>query len=275
MVTGCGSLDVERSQPLDDSEVKPWEEGRFLGSDIFQFTFNREEAEDTAPAPVTETVNVNGYLWRASLDTVSFLPIASADPFGGLIITDWYTLPESSEERFRVNIYIRGRVLRTNALKVSVFRQVKDPQGQWVDRPGRPRDRARDRGKNSHHRPEFYGLAPSNEIRNPSRLSRGHHHQDRWHLLSNPAAPTASPAPPFSWISTLARIPLGPGSIRLRIKADKFLNLTRDLPDFSRSRLLFIVKVSLLEFIQGVAKALEEGSNGLGIGLDAQGLGEE
>jgi hypothetical protein len=80
-------------------------------------------------------VAVNAFLWRASLDTVAFMPLASADPFGGVIISDWYAPPETPDERFKVNVYILGRTLRADGLKVSVFRQTQDPQGRWVDAP--------------------------------------------------------------------------------------------------------------------------------------------
>ncbi|MGO1119521.1 DUF3576 domain-containing protein [Rhodovibrionaceae bacterium A322] len=78
-------------------------------------------------------IGVNAFLWRASLDTLSFLPLASADPFGGVIITDWYSPPDSSTDRFKVNIFILGRDLRADGVRANVFRQTKDPQGQWVD----------------------------------------------------------------------------------------------------------------------------------------------
>src|SRR5208282_4781239 len=78
-------------------------------------------------------IGVNGYLWRASLDTVSFMPIASADPFGGVIITDWYSPPETPTERTKLNVFIRGRDLRADGVKVSVFRQTRDSNGTWVD----------------------------------------------------------------------------------------------------------------------------------------------
>lgn len=81
-------------------------------------------------------VNVNAFLWRASLDTISFMPLSSADPFGGVIITDWYATPETPQERFKVNIFILGRALRSDGLKVSVFRQAVDPStGRWTDTP--------------------------------------------------------------------------------------------------------------------------------------------
>src|SRR5262249_17984473 len=78
-------------------------------------------------------VGVNSYLWRATLDTVSFMPLASADPFGGVIITDWYTPPEASDERLKVNIVILGRELRADGVRATVFRQHRDDSGGWAD----------------------------------------------------------------------------------------------------------------------------------------------
>jgi hypothetical protein len=79
-------------------------------------------------------IGVNQYLWHASLDTLHFMPLQSADPFGGVIITDWYSAPEASGERMRVTVYISDRNLRADALKVAVFRQTHAAQG-WVDAP--------------------------------------------------------------------------------------------------------------------------------------------
>jgi len=78
-------------------------------------------------------IGVNSFLWRASLDTISFMPLSSADPFGGVIITDWYAPPEVRRERFKVNVYILGRDLRADGLRASVFRQRQDLLGNWVD----------------------------------------------------------------------------------------------------------------------------------------------
>lgn len=80
-------------------------------------------------------IGVNSFLWHASLDTVSFMPLASADPFGGTIITDWYSPPETPSERFKINIFILGRDLRADGVRARVFRQDKDKNGQWVDAP--------------------------------------------------------------------------------------------------------------------------------------------
>ena len=79
-------------------------------------------------------IGVNNLLWRASLDTISFMPLVSADPFGGVIITDWNTPPATPDERFKVNVYILGRALRADGLRASVFRQ-QNQGGSWVDAP--------------------------------------------------------------------------------------------------------------------------------------------
>jgi len=78
-------------------------------------------------------LGVNSFLWRASLDTISFMPVNSADPFGGVIITDWHTPNEAPSERFKLNVYILDRTLRADGVRVAVFRQVQDRGGNWKD----------------------------------------------------------------------------------------------------------------------------------------------
>ncbi len=77
-------------------------------------------------------IGVNSFLWRASLDTLNFMPLASEDPFGGVIITDWYADPATPDERFKATVYILDSRLRADALNVSVFRQTRTEQG-WID----------------------------------------------------------------------------------------------------------------------------------------------
>jgi hypothetical protein len=85
-------------------------------------------------------VAVNAYLWRASLDTINFIPLVSADPFGGVIITDWYTPAETPNERMKVQVTILDRELRADGVRVSVFKQQTAPKGgNWVDAQVDPR----------------------------------------------------------------------------------------------------------------------------------------
>ena len=87
------------------------------------------------PGSDSGSIGVNAFLWRASLDTISFMPVNSADPFGGVIITDWHSSATAPNERFKLNLYILGRALRADGIRVSVFRQVFSRNGLWVDAP--------------------------------------------------------------------------------------------------------------------------------------------
>jgi hypothetical protein len=78
-------------------------------------------------------IGVNTYLWRAALETVSFMPITQADSNGGVIVTDWYTSPEKPTERVRVNVLILGKTLQASGLKVSLFKQTRNESGSWAD----------------------------------------------------------------------------------------------------------------------------------------------
>ena len=88
-----------------------------------------------SPAGENGPIGVNGYLWRATLDTLAFMPLASADPYGGVVITDWYINPEKPDERFKITVYILDARLRADGLNVSIFKQTKDAAGNWVDAP--------------------------------------------------------------------------------------------------------------------------------------------
>lgn len=80
------------------------------------------------------TIGVNGYLWRASLETLSFMPLLQTDSAGGVIVTDWYANPNNPNERVKVTVTILDQDLRADALRVAASRQVAQGGG-WVDAP--------------------------------------------------------------------------------------------------------------------------------------------
>lgn len=80
------------------------------------------------------TIGVNAYLWRASLETLSFMPLIQTDSNGGVLVTDWYTNPKNPGERVKVTVSILDQDLRADALRVAASRQVQ-ASGQWVDAP--------------------------------------------------------------------------------------------------------------------------------------------
>ncbi len=114
-----------RSQTIADQK----RDGTLFGPDGFNFLGDDSEAQQGGGTGI----GVNSFLWRASLDTLSFMPLNSADPFGGVIITDWYSPPETPNERFKITGYILDTALRSDAIKVSVFRQVRVGTDQWAD----------------------------------------------------------------------------------------------------------------------------------------------
>ena len=81
-------------------------------------------------------IGVNGYLWRAALETLDFMPMAQVDSQGGVIITDWYANPQAPEERVKVTVYILDRDLRADGVRVAAVRQ-QAQAGNWVDVPVR------------------------------------------------------------------------------------------------------------------------------------------
>lgn len=114
-----------RTQTLRDSGAS--------GEGLVLFGTDRS-SQRQADAGAGTGIGVNAYLWRATLDTLSFMPLASADPFGGTIITEWYAPPGANNERFRAQAYVMGRQLRSDGVRVQVFRQTLEG-GQWIDSP--------------------------------------------------------------------------------------------------------------------------------------------
>ncbi len=97
--------------------------------------FGGRDKAPRASAVPANAIGVNGFLWRATLDTLAFMPLVSADPYGGVVITDWYADPAVPNERFKATAYILDTRLRADGLNVAVNKQVRDGSGAWVDAP--------------------------------------------------------------------------------------------------------------------------------------------
>ena len=110
------------------SDPRPTEERESIFGLDGLTVFGKTKTDGQGPAGI----GVNSYLWRASLDTLAFMPLVSADPFGGVIITDWYSPPATPSERFKITVFILDRQLRANGIRVAVFRQERGA-GEWVD----------------------------------------------------------------------------------------------------------------------------------------------
>jgi hypothetical protein len=88
-----------------------------------------------ARATAQQGIGVNAYLWRATLDTLSFMPLMTADPWGGVVNYDWYVNPQTPNERFKATVFILDTRLRADALNVTVTKEVRDASGGWTAAP--------------------------------------------------------------------------------------------------------------------------------------------
>ncbi|MDP6350671.1 MAG: DUF3576 domain-containing protein [Alphaproteobacteria bacterium] len=132
-LSGCDKIDFGTDPTYPKPRPQPASTGEGTASRGDSSGIGDLFGSETAPVGVG--VGVNSFLWRASLDTLSFLPLSSADPFGGVIITDWYAPPDTPDERFKVTAYILDRDLRSDGIRIAVFRQVQQAPGQWTDAP--------------------------------------------------------------------------------------------------------------------------------------------
>lgn len=132
VLAGCGLASGPSNEIPDQQERDRRSEGSIFGEDGITFGLGGKTGEGGGGSGL----GVNGFLWRASLDTISFFPLSQADPFGGVIITDWYTPPETPNSRFKLNVFILGRQLRADGLRVSVFKQERRQNSPvWEDVP--------------------------------------------------------------------------------------------------------------------------------------------
>ncbi|MBP6985046.1 MAG: DUF3576 domain-containing protein [Alphaproteobacteria bacterium] len=130
IVAGCQSepLTYDDSDILDNKSRRDKDLGQLFGDDLFTFGGKSNNAQ------ATTGITVNEFLWRAALDTVSFMPLRSVDPFGGVILTEWY-MPESAKnERLKLDVFILDKNLSANGVRVAVHKQVFDARTkQWAD----------------------------------------------------------------------------------------------------------------------------------------------
>ena len=134
LFAACGLSDAEQNYPRSEgagNNPNPTGERETIfgpgGLNIFG-SGNSDRVDSTGGSGI----GVNSFLWRASLDTLSFMPLNSADPFGGVIITDWYSTSDNPDERFKLTIYILDRRLRADGIKVAVYKQTRDQSQRWL-----------------------------------------------------------------------------------------------------------------------------------------------
>ena len=145
VLTGCGS-DPEKATPTADvPPPAPSAKSESGDSGVFGWLGVTGDSSTSSSSGSSSSsglkpedrkgVAVNAYLWRATLDTLAFMPLASADPWGGVVNYDWYVNPQAPNERFKATVFILDRRLRADALNVTVTKEVKGADGQWTAAP--------------------------------------------------------------------------------------------------------------------------------------------
>lgn len=120
-LAACGGVQTEAKYPSGAPRST-------TGDDIYAkpksiFGEGGISAFDSKKSSSTDVITVNAYLWRAALDTVSFMPLATVDPFGGVILTDWYSDPDKPGERYKLNVFVMTSQLRSDGIRVTMFKQ--------------------------------------------------------------------------------------------------------------------------------------------------------
>ena len=130
LLAACSSATTDsKNYPKDSYDERRLKGGKLMGDggvNLFDSGGKQDDKKSSG-------LGVNSFLWRATLDTLSFMPITSADPFGGTILTDWYEDPAAKGERFKVNVTILDDRLRSDGVRVSVFKQKLDENNAWRD----------------------------------------------------------------------------------------------------------------------------------------------
>ena len=126
------NLATDKDLAMSDAENRLRTGGGLMGKEA-NFSF-LDDNQSTSSQITNLGMPINPYLWKASLETIDFMPLSSTDPFAGIIITDWYTAENNTEERCKLNIFVKGAGLKTDNLKVSSFCQSLE-NSQWVNKP--------------------------------------------------------------------------------------------------------------------------------------------
>lgn len=129
LLVGCSGAKnkLEADYPKSKDQLEEARMGKLTGEEGMVIFGNKSRR-----SPGSNGIGVNSYLWRATLDTIYTMPLLSADPFGGAVITDWQQLPGNANERFKLNVVIVGAELRADGVKVSAFKQIRRGNG-WEE----------------------------------------------------------------------------------------------------------------------------------------------
>ena len=127
----AGTGEEALAAQMDDAENRLRTGGGLFGKGGLEIIDT--DKKDKSGGVATIGMPINPYLWRGSLEIIDFMPLLSANPFAGVIITDWYTDQNNKNQRCKLNIFIKGVAMTTNNLKVNSFCQTLSENNNWID----------------------------------------------------------------------------------------------------------------------------------------------
>ena len=125
----AGSDSKDKKNQMEDAQNRLRTGGGLFGKKGGLSLFGEKNSNNVTSAGMP----INPYLWKGSLETIDFMPLISADPFAGVILTDWYSGNTEEFERCKINIFIKGLELNSQNLKVNTFCQSLNTQNIWID----------------------------------------------------------------------------------------------------------------------------------------------
>ena len=124
---------IDMDLAMRDAETRLQTGGGLLGKGGISFSGIINNDSGNNNSTTTIAMSVNPFLWKGALETIDFMPLNSADQVGGTIITDWYSTSANPNERCKLNIFISGKRLNTENLRVTTFcQEFKDPS--WINK---------------------------------------------------------------------------------------------------------------------------------------------
>ena len=130
VISGCEGADSS-TYPVTPKEARKARIGKLTSDEGITLLGGSEKKKQAAG--IGGAAAANQFLWRAALETISFMPVQSVDAIGGVIITDWYKDPATQGQRIKMNIMVLSSELRSDAISVRTFKQTKAPKGDWKD----------------------------------------------------------------------------------------------------------------------------------------------
>ena len=123
---------IDPDLAMKDAETRLQSGGGLFGKGGLSLGDVLNDNKDSSSGSINN-MSVNIFLWRGALETIDFMPLSSTDPIGGTIITDWYSTANNESERCKLNIFINGKSLKAENLKVTSFCQEFKSQ-IWVNK---------------------------------------------------------------------------------------------------------------------------------------------